>query len=504
MSDTIIDKLNSSPEEIVEEDIKAWVLSEVLDFFDPKFGSLSRFAYGNLETGADLAKRAFKQRATETLEKGLLAFLFKSQHWKSGRNIQPYLTTCINRLADNIKRECSTQKKKSIPICPACKSQNSKEFLRYEEGSLRCHSCTNEQNILEDRAKSEISKEDPDSGMIVKLRSEVRLRKIFALHSRKGYRCPDCAMFIPTSFVQGQRASCPYDLSCMWFGHIDELEFMSHPVGLSSENHLSLNSTIKFDSGKEIERQESIASGDVGADVQIEIRQKCELEVKTIYAVMENQSAVVKRESKHKGIKKVLMYEAFKNVLNEYPADMVSYLAHCNNGGGLAIQARVFQNFVELVENSLPIEVYHKGKVVEIYSIQDPRLDLFAGFSEFESTVRPDGIIPNCTKEVYIGSRKGINHGRCFIGQLVEIQAIDADNQSLMDFVDFYTFSQIKMKDDVPPGIRVRVKHFRILSHYEMQGLVYLQRIRRKIVDSVHLRLNGERRKVGKANVRLS
>ncbi len=501
MSETIIDKLNSSPGEITEKDIDTWVISEVVDFFDPKFPSLARFAYGELETGSNIALRAFREDASKVLKKGLVTFLLTSQHWRSGRDIQPYLITCIKRLAGSLKQNAAIHKKKAVPACPGCKASNQKSFLRYEDGMLRCHSCTNEQLNLEEQIKSELKKSKQDKSLVVRLRSEIRLKEIFSLHSRKGYKCPECAMFIPDSIISGQRASCPYDLTCMWFGHIDELELMNHPTALATDKPISLNSTITsaFSDGKDVERQDLLDSGDISADTKIEVRQKCEEEIFAIYSVIEDQLAAVKRSSSHKSIKKVLMYEAFKKTLDQHPAEMVSYLAHRSHGsGGLPIQARIFQNFIEIVENSLPIEITHDGEVVEIYSIQDPRLDLFAGFSEFEGIVRPDGIIPNGTKEVYIGSRKGNNHGPCFIGQLVDIQALDADNQSIMEFLDFYTFSQIKMKNDIPPGLRVKVSHFRILSHYEMQGLVYLQRIRRRIVDSVHFRLNGEKRVVGK------
>ena len=52
------------------------------------------------------------------------------------------------------------------------------------------------------------------------------------------------------------------------------------------------------------------------------------------------------------------------------------------------------------------------------------------------------------------------------------------------------------MDKSVEPGTPVIVKHFRILPHYEMHSLVYLQRVRRAIVDSVYFRLNKKKRKV--------
>jgi hypothetical protein len=78
------------------------------------------------------------------------------------------------------------------------------------------------------------------------------------------------------------------------------------------------------------------------------------------------------------------------------------------------------------------------------------------------------------------------------------INVIDkSNNTSMMDMVDNYSFVQIKMKESIEIGTHVRVKHFRIIPHYEMGGLVYLQRIRKKIVDSVYFKLNGKKRIAG-------
>jgi len=495
MSESIIDKISQNPSEITEDDIENWILSEVVEHFEPKFSSLSSFAYGSAENGGDLARRAFRELATKTLRKGLKAFILKSQHWRSGRKIQPYLTTCLNRLADNIKRDVSSQAKVSVPVCPACKALGQREFLRQESGRiLRCHACTVEQDNIEDRLPG------VEPAERVRLESELRLRRTFSTHSKKGYRCPGCSRFIPESCAQTHNVSCPYDAYCDWFGHIDELEPMAHPLGLSSHNHISLNSTIKFDSGKEMERQDSIKAENINADVQIEFRQMYREDLKILHDVIDTQYNRMKAAPSPKAIKKVLMYEAFKSMLDKSPEDMVSYLVRQNHSGDLPIQARIFQEFIDIVEDSLPLKVTHQGEVVEVYSLQDPRLDLFTGLSEFESFVKPDGTIPNMTKEFYVGGRLMKHSNRCFLGKLIDVRAVDID-QSLLSFVDFYTFSQIKMSDEIPIGTRVTVRHFRIPSHYEMHGLVYLQRIRRKIVDSVHMRLHGTRRKInGKEN----
>jgi hypothetical protein len=189
MSESIIDKLSQNPSEITEQDIENWVTFEVVEYFEAKFGSLSSYAYGPSLEGGDLARRAFKELATKTLGKGLKSFMIKSQHWRSGRKIQPYLVTCLNRLADNIKRDVSSQAKVSVPVCPACKSLGQREFLRQESGRiLRCHSCTIEQDNIGERL---LNVHGVDK---FRLESELRLRRMFATHSKKGHRCQNLAL----------------------------------------------------------------------------------------------------------------------------------------------------------------------------------------------------------------------------------------------------------------------------------------------------------------------
>jgi len=76
---------------------------------------------------------------------------------------------------------------------------------------------------------------------------------------------------------------------------------------------------------------------------------------------------------------------------------------------------------------------------------------------------------------------------------LVDVEDLST-GESIFNKVKSYTFVQINT-EDVDPGTRVKITHFRIPSHYEMGSLVYLQRIRRKIVDSVYYNKFGKKRK---------
>jgi hypothetical protein len=73
------------------------------------------------------------------------------------------------------------------------------------------------------------------------------------------------------------------------------------------------------------------------------------------------------------------------------------------------------------------------------------------------------------------------------MGLLCDVQ--DENGKSLLSEVEYYTFSNIKMKKTVPQNTLVKVIHFRMPPHYEMFSLVSLQRTRKCIVSSIRKRL---------------
>lgn len=472
--DNILDELNESAGQIIEEDINDSVIESLMSVYCAKVTDLARYAYDvSSDHGEGVAVRAFQQRAAETLGNGLHAFLFREQHWRTGRDIGSYLSGCLNRLAKVIRTDVDSTRKVNAPVCPACRSYGVKEFLVGEGGLLRCPICT----------------EQVANG------HEEPIRKLFSLHSRRGHRCPECEKFIPDSYVsQHFNVSCPYD-DCLWFGTRQELAPMTHPLGLTCDPVVSLNAPVAPPSCSKPDSdwQDYFLSDDVDAELHIESQQRWTREVEVLKEVLEIQLKRAKRQDPEKALKRQLMHQAFCNMFDRYPEEMVSYLVHRKHSGEQPVQARIFQEFVRLVENELPFTLVKNGQQYEVESLLDPQLDLFLGVSEFETDVREGGVIPNCTNEIYIGGRKMRDFGPCFIGLLIRLDA--SYGVSLMHRVKCYTFSQIRTT--LEPGMPVKVTHYRIPSHYEMNGLVPLQRIRRKIVDSVYQRLNGRRRRPG-------
>lgn len=182
---------------------------------------------------------------------------------------------------------------------------------------------------------------------------------------------------------------------------------------------------------------------------------------------------------------KACMYQAFLLILENHTDDMLNYLINQTSNNKFAIQSAIFQKFSELMIQELPITIKSKEKNITITDCCDPRLKLFTGISEFVSEVDKNLTIYNNTEEVYI-SKNNVNYGKCFIGLLIDI--IDLENNvSIKDKVTHYSFSQIFLKDYLP-GRKVKVIHYRIVPHYELQSMVFLQRIKRSICDKINKR----------------
>ena len=175
---------------------------------------------------------------------------------------------------------------------------------------------------------------------------------------------------------------------------------------------------------------------------------------------------------------KLLCYQAFNNLLQQSPQKMVDYLLHGSRSGGF--QHKVFQEYIRLLEASLPL-MFQKGKqLYQVASLLDNNLSLFTGVSSFEMMVPVNGVIKNGTTEMYIGGRKSSIVRPYYIGKLLDVVDM-CTKQSLMSRVQEYSFSVIKT--DILSGTQVVVSHLRTPPHYQMGGMVYVNRVRAKIVE---------------------
>lgn len=480
---------------LTEEDLNDWVVPKLMDHYSAKINSLSVRAYGKTNESSTLPLLAFRERSKKEVFESIKTYLFKSEHWRTGRDINSYILTSLNRLAQRINWDNEGAQKTNSPVCPACRLTGRREFLYLESKLLRCGYCAKEVERLEDEIASLQGKDD--SNTLLTLDVQLLLRSCFATHSRKGFRCPACERFIPNSHIKSNSISCPYP-NCYYFADENGLLPMSHPMGLKSRPIVSINgdngvfrhgsNLRQNDFGLQI--QDRLKSEDVNADIHIEFHEQFQKEYNLIKEVIELQRERLSEKESGTSFQKKLMYEAFQSMLTKHPEDMVSYLAHEKPIGDYPIQSRIFQKYCIFVEQSLPCTIVKNDTEYDICSLLDPQLDLFTGISEYVSYIKGDCTIPNGTIETYIGRP-------CFIGKIIDIKLIDSE-ESIMHLVDEYSFSKIHLQMNVRTGVPVRVEHFRIPAHYEIGSLVHLQRIRRRLVDSIYFRLHGKKREVNK------
>lgn len=176
---------------------------------------------------------------------------------------------------------------------------------------------------------------------------------------------------------------------------------------------------------------------------------------------------------------KIIAYKSIFNLLDRCPEKMIPYLYSNSRSGKL--QSKLFQEYISLLEESLPFSFKKKGKEIRVESLFDA--NLFDGVSVFDEVISSKLEIKNSTKEFYIGGRKSAYTKPFYLGKILNIINVN-DSQSLMNNILEYSFNKIKMKN-ISPGINVRVMHLRIPPHYQMGGMVYINRARKKIVESL-------------------
>ena len=495
----IFERIKRSADQITEDDIDQWVLSDIFSLYETKINRLVYKAY-NLRYSDEIPESlslSFKERAKQELRNALFVFICKLKHWEKGRDLNLYLLKCLNILPIKIYKENSVQEKVTILICPACKIYGKIERLFKEESLFKCNECAKEIDRIVKRFANFDTCTNDAVAEIASLESRLMLHRAFALHSKKGHKCPDCNRFIPDSFKSKFGISCPY-INCAFCGPVDSLDAKCHPTKQVRRQLLSLNFNLNKNSDSKFDLEDTLTDFKVVcADDQILHKERYQHEYDVLRDVIDKQIVFISRNnSKSTFIKKKLMYEAYKIMVESYPEEMISYLVHLKHQtADFPIHARIFQEYAKLVENYLPFTIVKNGVEIDIVSLTDPNLALFLGLSKFDAQVTKKQTIQNKTIEKYIGGRKFKDYGPCFIGQLIDVIDRNTD-ESIMDRVREYSFSKILLDEFVNPLTPVTVTHFRIPSHYEIDSLVFLQRIRRQIVDSVYFRLNNKKRTV--------
>jgi hypothetical protein len=406
-------------------------------------------------TDDKLSLQAFIAGLMDRLKTGCINFLNKEYLIEE---INSYLFYIVNAFAKENSKPAQARPKTEY-LCPGCLFLGNESFIEHINQIFRCDVCTEELK----RAS------DPKT---------ISLLRTFFRHSKQGCRCPNCQRFIPYPLDESPSVSCPY-FDCCFAGNWSGLKRMHHPSAQSNPEKLILDAPQEGQS-----LHETLSNNQMDALTQLELEGELDKKVSLLRSIIETQHNNVPYSSSEFTAKhKMFCYQAFDNLLKKHPLEMVEYLLNSSRSGGF--QHKVFQEYIRLLEESLPLIFKKNKKMYKVESLLDENLSLFDGISYFNGMVMDNGIIKNGTKEFYIGGRKAQVTKPYYIGKLLSIME-DKSKKSLMNHVVEYSFSLIKTRDIVP-GTLVSVAHLRIPPHYQMGGMVYVNRTRKKIIDRARL-----------------
>lgn len=286
---------------------------------------------------------------------------------------------------------------------------------------------------------------------------------IFSYHSLTGYKCEECKRFIPSNCLNSGQIFCPY-FDCIFVGKPQSLKKMRHPT-TSSKNAI-YNTRIKISA--DVKKISTYISDDL---------QQQFLLLKSLIETQINELMYSKCNFtlNHK----VYAYQAFDTLLDKYPKQMINYLMNNSRSGGF--QNKLFQEYIRRLEESLPFVVRKNNKIIRIDNLLDSNLCIFDGISTFNAIVF-NGSIKNNTSEYYIGGRQASYTKPYYIGKILNI--VDEKNKSLNDSIIEYNFSKIRLRD-IDNGTSVTVTHLRVPPHYQMGGMVYINRVRKNIIEAI-------------------
>lgn len=431
----------------------------VSDFIEKHKDGIATMHRIYFHSNDQLSIRALTEELKDELRNGCVTFFNKDD--ASSEELDPYLFYITNSFCK--KRAIPIIKRKIEYICPGCAFLKKETLVPLVNKLFKCEEC--EESLKQATDPKKLS-----------------FFRAFFKHSKNGYHCQDCDRFIPHPLDNSPIVSCPY-FDCCFVGSWANLGRMHHPSISTNPEKLILDATDDIG----FSMKDSLSDDGINADTSLEIKEELDSKVKLIKEIIDFQSNNVPYSSSDFTVKhKLLVYQAFSNLLKEFPAEMVGYLLNKTRSGGF--QHKVFQEYIKLLESSLPYNIKKNNKLYKIESLLDENLCLFNGVSTFEAIVNDKLEIKNNTQEFYIGGRKATYTKPFYIGKLLSVME-SKTKKSLLDQVVEYSFSKIKMRD-IEPGTEVIVTHLRVPPHYQMGGMVYVNRVRKKIVDRANYLAN--------------
>lgn len=432
------------------------LIEEFLTEHDRGIATLHRIYY---KTDNQLSLRALKEELKDELRTGCVTFINND---RPKEELNDYLFYIVNSFCK--KQAKSDTKQKTEYICPGCVFMGKEYSVLLLDKILKCDECEAElKNCSNPQMK--------------------HLFQAFYRHNKNGYRCPDCERFIPHPIDNSSNVLCPY-FDCSFTGSVNGLHKMNHPTSKSNPEKLILDSSQENFCFKD-----NIADSGIDGSTQLEFNEEVADNVKLLKEIIETQSNNIAYSSSDATVKqKQLVYQAISNLLDKYPAEMSAYLLNSTDSH-MGFQHKIFQEFISLLEETFPFFISKNRKLYKIDNLLDNSLCLFDGISVFNGMINDKMVIKNGTQEYYIGGRKAAYAKPFYIGKLLSIIHQES-KEPLISYVKDYSFCRIRMRD-IEPGTPVTVTHLRVWPHYQMGGMVYVNRIRKKIVERAKVVING-------------
>ena len=472
-----INDLISNPElyeDVKEGDIENLALQLIPTFSEKISNTADYLSKKLMATPEKSSKAAFEYKIKENIKNSIYTFVAKKR-WKAGVPINAYLSKSLYMFSKIlIEQNEGNNKKVKIYVCPACKNGKFREILDKSDDTFYCKNCLNE--LTAPNLSTDF----------------INFYKSFSEHSLKGVKCPECENFVPISVKTDDSFMCPYP-NC----HADcsKAIDLKHPASLINRTFVSMNNTMKT----------SGAAGDFGSFKAQEFSEQiCGTEKSAIENLINEQEfindyanimEIIELQKKTHGFlrafpNKSSMYESFASILRKHPEEMIKYLTIGGQNADISIQAILYQEFAKIMQEKLPLKFYANGNEVNITDPTDEKLHLFSGIREFVNFIDQNSVVKRRPGYKYIENIKTEDSDDSFIAQIIKITNLAGEN--ITQYVDSYNFTSIRFiyNDKVRPGKDVFVKYYSILPNYTLGSLIHLQRIKRKISDSINKKNN--------------
>jgi len=316
------------------------------------------------------------------------------------------------------------------------------------------------------------------------IEEKLSLLKAFSKHSMNGIKCPKCLKFVPFS-LKGETFKCPYTncgADCS-----DAIE-TKHPKNISKRYLYSINEKYRGNFGSDKEVGENyIGSSKNPFEIlssQESFKNSYDIILKTIVMQKKTNGGTKKMPNK------IAMYEAFEDVLLKYPQEMIDYITIGGQNGSLAIQPIIYQHFSDRLLKKLPLSFFAKGTRVYIDDPIDTRLYLFEGVRQFTNFLDHNLVLKKKNQYSIIDGDVVENKSNHFIGKLISTTNIHG--KDLSNHIDSCNFISLKMKSDsvMVAGQDIVVRYYSINPSYTMGSMIHMQRIKKKISESVKRKLD--------------